>query len=460
MAVKWKTTKRDYSNVQADDTTEDNQGESQETSGGNTGLPFGLCKKYGINVPQGATPRDAWNLLAGRGIYPPWTEKGKDQYKQGGGNDISGKDIAKDYATIRDKLSKFTPQYRNTVEKAFENLNDSELLVFQKVTEDMQFVNGSGWYDDSKGRIVVPDGSATPLDTKLGFDNAMTTLFHEYGHCLDWKMGKVMNMRNRYGVPLNWTYSEDVKNACVEDCASLSKEIFAEQGLGGQLDLDRITQRQKDAIIKWAQEKTGVDKIFEKKKKSDFVKQEPSDMFLYEIYSGKRAESEIKRLMSWGYTEREASQKLIQRNKENEEHNRQEQERYNREMSEWNNYIQSEEYKTGLREWESYNNWYTQQKIETAPAIQAYSFIADFFGTMTQGKICLYDNGISGHQKSYYKKSLSVGCEIWAEYCSFKLTQNDDGLQLFKKYLPKTFNTFEQQYGKTEGLFKWHGTKK
>lgn len=52
-----------------------NEGETpEETSGnvnhGNTRLPFGLCMKYGISLPQDATPRDAWNALKGKGITP------------------------------------------------------------------------------------------------------------------------------------------------------------------------------------------------------------------------------------------------------------------------------------------------------------------------------------------------------------------------------------------------------
>lgn len=33
-------------------------------------LPFALCKRYGIELPDWATPRDAWNALKGRGISP------------------------------------------------------------------------------------------------------------------------------------------------------------------------------------------------------------------------------------------------------------------------------------------------------------------------------------------------------------------------------------------------------
>lgn len=44
--------------------------EKSTKNGGNTGLPFGLCKKYGIDLPEGATPRDAWDALNGIGITP------------------------------------------------------------------------------------------------------------------------------------------------------------------------------------------------------------------------------------------------------------------------------------------------------------------------------------------------------------------------------------------------------
>lgn len=47
-----------------------------------TRLPFGLCKRYGITLPKGATPRVAWDALKGKGvsrteIYAKIREKGK-----------------------------------------------------------------------------------------------------------------------------------------------------------------------------------------------------------------------------------------------------------------------------------------------------------------------------------------------------------------------------------------------
>lgn len=51
------------------DTTEENGVKEQHS--GNTRLPFGLCKKYHIGLPDNATPRDAWDALRrGVGLTP------------------------------------------------------------------------------------------------------------------------------------------------------------------------------------------------------------------------------------------------------------------------------------------------------------------------------------------------------------------------------------------------------
>ena len=45
--------------------------QEEKRSSGNTGLPFGLCKKYRIPLPDDATPRDAWAALEGKtGLKP------------------------------------------------------------------------------------------------------------------------------------------------------------------------------------------------------------------------------------------------------------------------------------------------------------------------------------------------------------------------------------------------------
>lgn len=51
--------------------TEEAEDQEQLRGSGNTGLPFGLCAKYGIHLPRNATPRDAWNALKDKtGLTP------------------------------------------------------------------------------------------------------------------------------------------------------------------------------------------------------------------------------------------------------------------------------------------------------------------------------------------------------------------------------------------------------
>ena len=60
-------------NTPYQDITGDEGEEPQEEkrSSGNTRLPFGLCKKYRIPLPDDATPRDAWAALEGKtGLKP------------------------------------------------------------------------------------------------------------------------------------------------------------------------------------------------------------------------------------------------------------------------------------------------------------------------------------------------------------------------------------------------------
>lgn len=65
---------------------EERQEEEKKEGGGhrgNLGLPFGLCAKYGITLPEGATPREAWDALKEKtgltpaGVFAQLRSKGK-----------------------------------------------------------------------------------------------------------------------------------------------------------------------------------------------------------------------------------------------------------------------------------------------------------------------------------------------------------------------------------------------
>lgn len=46
---------------------------TNEKGGQGTHLPYGLCKKYGINLPKNATPKQAWSALKKMGVTPQET---------------------------------------------------------------------------------------------------------------------------------------------------------------------------------------------------------------------------------------------------------------------------------------------------------------------------------------------------------------------------------------------------
>ena len=171
--------------------TDENGEETKEVNHGNTGLPFGLCAKYGIGLPKNATPRDAWNALAGKGIYPPWTEKGAEQWDKDEENTKKSKteiDTSKKATDIArrlgDKMTKtFDEGYRKNIEEALKNLTDEELAVFDATIDRVATIqSGSGEYRYLARSLTVPTSKALFLDKELGYDFQATTFFHEYGH--------------------------------------------------------------------------------------------------------------------------------------------------------------------------------------------------------------------------------------------------------------------------------------
>lgn len=106
----------------------DNTQESSEKSHGNTGLPFGLCKKYGIELPKGATPRMAWNALKDRkGVFPPWTKAGQNsgEYsEEEGKTKLPISENIDDYSSNVKTTSKTTAEQKTMVAKAIGKVNE------------------------------------------------------------------------------------------------------------------------------------------------------------------------------------------------------------------------------------------------------------------------------------------------------------------------------------------------
>ncbi len=89
--------------------------EAPSKSGGNTGLPFGLCKKHGISLPPNATPRDAWEALKNKtGLSPQdfydRLKEGRDRNgrEQGETDGANGGQIEQEFATKSDRIETCT----------------------------------------------------------------------------------------------------------------------------------------------------------------------------------------------------------------------------------------------------------------------------------------------------------------------------------------------------------------
>lgn len=98
-------------NVAPDNGGEENQedGDDKGDNHGNLGLPFGLCAKYGIPLPEGATPRDAWNALKQRkGIDPPWKgEDGKGKSDDKGDDETHPKEQSEEEKFVINSLERY-----------------------------------------------------------------------------------------------------------------------------------------------------------------------------------------------------------------------------------------------------------------------------------------------------------------------------------------------------------------
>lgn len=94
---------------------------------GNTRLPFGLCKRFGIDVDPSWQPRDAWDALAGEGITPG----------EAYGRLKRGEDPG---ARKKNTLSAFGDKYKN--------LNIKKSIWGGKEEYDLCGINGKG--EDSR----------------------------------------------------------------------------------------------------------------------------------------------------------------------------------------------------------------------------------------------------------------------------------------------------------------------
>lgn len=259
------------------DTTEENGVKEQHS--GNTRLPFGLCKKYHIGLPDNATPRDAWNALrSGVGLTPEkvYAElKGKDNVKQ---------DSSEKRAQEENKNEE-----RIDVEEQAERMlssnriYDSKSMGRKKIVEQLQygeensrgvtaklFNDDSFAYRDNERDTAYFSGFNKVCLKKKAIDDQDhyergETFYHETWHAIDYNYGAQVQ-QGAFGTekvqPLSVTYKfddgktfkdivdEEIKNIDFEDVKSEIKKEVKDYWATKGLDYDKVNKDFDNAIAK------------------------------------------------------------------------------------------------------------------------------------------------------------------------------------------------------------------
>lgn len=201
-----------------------------------TRLPFGLCKRYGITLPDNATPRDAWNALKGRGISRREVyEKisGKEKPTGSGNKGVkeeqtkeSGKTVEDLVASNRIKLSRKADKQglTNLLNEGDEEVKDTTVKLF--------FDDSFGY--DTKGRgyenFSPNDNHVHCRYVSVGDDPlkqaTSSAVYHESWHAIDFNYGGI-----------------DQKEA-YEYINRRKSEIIEEQGLPGYIKWISSGERQ------------------------------------------------------------------------------------------------------------------------------------------------------------------------------------------------------------------------
>lgn len=439
-----------YKDIANEPDTETKETENADGHGGNLGLPFGLCKKYGIALPDKSTPRDAWNALKGIGVYPPWTEEGKDQYevspkdsKDKKASEPSDKktyiDLQKKkiYDTIREKLTSkngFGEGYIQRLNAALENLSDEEIDLFAK-TIDLPTINeGSGYYRPAYRELSIPSGNPTRLDKDLGYDFQANTFFHEYGHYIGNRLKELYNSEQSDALFItDFNESPEMQSIFREDAESLLSMISP------GINLSRITREAYQDVYRFMREVTEKEKTVDRR----IPKPNPPDSDFERMFLEK-----TKMYVQWGYSLNDAKARANEYVNQKKREYGEDLEKYKKALDLYNQ--REKEYNESAQERE-------QAKIK----MQRMGFLSDFLDGATKGKFEFFKNGYWGHEKSYWtgKNSGIIrlpgkknGVETWAEYFSFKMTKDTEGLSFMEKYIPKTFKKYEEIYSKMKYL--------
>lgn len=196
-------------------------------------LPFGLCKKYGINLPPDATPRDAWNALKGIGISP-----GEEYDKFFDDKDKGGKDNEQDttpsvptdrvdkiFSDTKDRFTydgTFTKEYAKA---QYEAGDDYHKELVADALESAGITYRHGKRDECysyMGRVILT------VDEEYGTEKNSyekgEVFYHETFHAIDGAYA------TRWGTMLSHTYTNE-EGKTLYDVLKSEKRKFGAAGI-------------------------------------------------------------------------------------------------------------------------------------------------------------------------------------------------------------------------------------
>jgi hypothetical protein len=391
--------------------------EVDANDGNRYSLPYGIAKGLGLDT-TGMRPREVWEMLKRRGITP---ENEYDKLKEKAEKELPKEKVetvnpqrkmdvdsiqkSKAFGTLQNGVSE-------RVIKNLEKVSDENVGIVNKYIGDLyEFTNGSGKYSYARYISFNQNSKGDELDRELGFDFDANTFFHEYGHFVD-----NMEANTRWS---HWSDSVSVQ----EDAVHLFNELIKEGGLNIPMSsIARITREQKQAVWAGLRKVTGKGTEKQYKTASDFGYVKPPYKPTYTVeqavgYFGEQARANAERLWK-AYEEGQKAYEQAERDGTNAKAKQQ--------ADEWNSTLAEDN--------AAYN-----------ANLKRYGIVTDFMSIVTNDRFNAYKAGYYGHGGTYNKQH-SAQSETWAEYFAFKMTNDSKGLDIMKRFLPKTYDAYEAKY--------------
>ena len=259
-----------YGEILADGSENSESEEGSSVNHGNTRLPFGLCERYGIQLPSKATPRDAWNALKGKGITP---EQVYAELERKGDSAKSDK-ISDASASIERMVSDSRIVYskRLSKERMLANINAGNAEM-RDITVSLFNDDSFGYNSNERNTAYFPGFNKVCMREQDdgGTENSPYTkggvFYHETWHAIDENYGEGSKLSSDYVLSTGKTFNGTVKEESItvnwgEAQQEISREMdeyYSKQGLDRQRiisDYQRMKQ-QAEQIQKEVQIQSG-----------------------------------------------------------------------------------------------------------------------------------------------------------------------------------------------------------